>query len=181
MLGGKVILWAAAHSWDACCTQGTTWLCEHLHSACPHACPGVETWWDPMYPHWVFWTMTTGNTVVSSLPHRIDMVWKHYHMEAEQTLYIAMWVQPVCYWCTDVWGGCLCRSRELLKQGQCWLSVSIHPENLMTGLKATMCLTFSVSGQRLGKELFLLLQSTVMLQKVSKHHCGTAPAETVGI
>jgi len=177
MLGGRVVLWAAAHSWDACCILGAAWLCEHLRSACPHACQGVEMWWDPMYPHWVFWTMTAGSTVGLSLPHHTDTVWKHYHMEAEQTLHVAMQDQPACYRCTDVWGACLCRSR----QGQCWLSVSIHPENLMTGLKATMCLTFLVSGHRLGKELFSLLQSTVLLQKVSKHHCGSAPAESVGI
>lgn len=38
-------------------------------------------------PHWVFWTMTAGSTVGSSLPHHTDMVWKHYHMEAEQTVH----------------------------------------------------------------------------------------------
>lgn len=73
------------------------------------------------------------------------------------------------------------KAKQLLQQGQCWLAVPDHPDGLTMGLKATEHPTASVSAHRLGKKLFLFRQSTFLLQKVSKHQCGSGPAESAGI
>lgn len=73
------------------------------------------------------------------------------------------------------------KARQLLQQGQCWLAVPDHRDGLTMGLKATVHPTASVSAHRRGKKLFLFLQSTVLLQKVSKHQCGSGPVESAGI
>ncbi|EOA97261.1 hypothetical protein Anapl_17167 [Anas platyrhynchos] len=59
------------------------------------------------------------------------------------------------------------KAKQLLQQGQCWLAVPDHPDGLTMGLKATEHPTASVSAHRLGKKLFLFLQSTFLLQKGS--------------